>query len=168
MLTKYDIEHWRIDGDGNLVLVVTTEAEWFTGAPSPDFADLTDSRLYPANTKADGSGTAINWKGYTPQVVPTLANNHKFFPYDNKGRTPEVVTITQFMLPETVVVPFLYQVVNSDGVVLEETMLDLVAGIVGVQEDPEDFTMTPKIGWVVRTLKEKPNVPFTLSHGLNP
>ena len=77
----------------------------------------------------------------------------KFFPYDNKGKTPVKVDITQTMLPETVVVPFKYQVVNLDGVVLEETTLELVAGIVGVLEDPDDFAMTPKIGWFVRTVK---------------
>ena len=77
----------------------------------------------------------------------------KFFPYDNKGRTPNKVNITQSMLPETVVVPFKYQVVTLDGVVLEETPLELVAGIVGVIEDPETYSMTPKIGWLVRTVK---------------
>ena len=78
----------------------------------------------------------------------------KFFPYDNKGRTPNEVIITQTMLPETVVVPFKYQVVTLDGVVLEETPLELVAGIVGVIEDPENYSMTPKIGWFVRTVKQ--------------
>jgi len=78
----------------------------------------------------------------------------KFFPYDNKGKTPKKVDITQTMLPETVVVPFTYQVVDLNGVVLEETPLEIVAGIVGVLEDPDDFTMTPKIGWFVRTVKE--------------
>ena len=77
-----------------------------------------------------------------------------FFPYDNKGRTPNKVDITQTMLPETVVVPFKYQVVDLAGSVLEETPMELVAGIVGVLEDPDDFTMTPKIGWFVRTVKE--------------
>lgn len=77
----------------------------------------------------------------------------KFFPYDNKGKTPKKVDITQTMLPETVVVPFKYQVVALDGTVLEETPLELVAGIVGVLEDPDDFTMTPKIGWFVRMVK---------------
>lgn len=59
------------------------------------------------------------------------------------------------MLPETVVVPFKYKVVSLEGVVLEEKSLELVAGIVGVQEDPEDYTMTPLIGWFVRTAKDK-------------
>lgn len=79
----------------------------------------------------------------------------KFFPYDSKGRTPRTVNITQTMLPETVVVPFKYKVVSLEGVLLEESNLELVAGIVGVQEDPEDYTMTPLIGWFVRTAKDK-------------
>ena len=78
----------------------------------------------------------------------------KFFPYDNKGKTPKEVDITQTMLPETVVVPFKYQVVNRDGIVMEETPMELVAGIVGVLEDSDDYTMTPKIGWFVRIVKE--------------
>ena len=77
----------------------------------------------------------------------------KLFPYDNKGKTPKKVIISQTMLPETVVVPFKYLVVSLEGVVLEETSLELVAGIVGVLEDPQDYTMTPKIGWFVRTVK---------------
>lgn len=97
----------------------------------------------------------------------------KFFPYDNKGKTPAKVDITQTMLPETVVVPFKYQVVNLDGVVLEETTLELVAGIVGVLEDPDDFAMTPKIGWFVRTVKEAAKVavqdaPIELGQSHNP
>ena len=97
----------------------------------------------------------------------------KLFPYDNKGKTPAKVDITQTMLPETVVVPFKYQVVNFDGIVLEETPLELVAGIVGVLEDPDDYTMTPKIGWFVRTVKEAAKVavqdaPIELGQSHNP
>ena len=77
----------------------------------------------------------------------------KFFPYDNDGRTHDKVTITQTMLPETVVVPFKYQVVDGAGTVLSETPMELVAGIVGVTEDPKDFNLTPKIGWIARTAR---------------
>ena len=74
----------------------------------------------------------------------------KLFPYDNKGRTPNQVTITQSMLRETVAVPFNYKVVDDYGHVLSETPMELVAGIVGLQEDNETLTLTPKIGWFVR------------------
>ena len=75
----------------------------------------------------------------------------KLFPFDNKGRTPEKVTIMQYMLRETVVVPFRYKIVDDAGNVLSENPMELVAGIVGVQEDAQTFALTPKIGWFVRT-----------------
>ena len=79
----------------------------------------------------------------------------KFFPYDNKGKTPDQVTITQVMLPETVCVPLKYDVLSPSGEVIKSYDLELVAGIVGVTQDPVDFTMTPKIGWFVRFAKSK-------------
>ena len=79
----------------------------------------------------------------------------KLFPFDNEGRTPARVTITQNMLPETVVVPFNYKVVDGAGNALSETPMELVAGIVGVQEDAETLTLTPKIGWFVRSVKNE-------------
>lgn len=77
----------------------------------------------------------------------------KFFPFDNHGRTPNKVTITQTMLPETVCVPFKYEILNTEGNKMSSFDLELIAGIVGVQEDSITKTMTPKVGWFVRTSK---------------
>lgn len=77
----------------------------------------------------------------------------KLFPFDNDGRTPSEVTVSKTMLAETVAVPFRYKEVTIDGVVLSDTAMELVAGIVGVQEDTVTFALTPKIGWFVRTVK---------------
>lgn len=74
----------------------------------------------------------------------------KLFPFDDSGRTPKKVSITHTTLAETVCVPFRYDVVNGLGVVLSSTKMEMVAGIVGVTEDPETLTLTPKIGWWVR------------------
>ena len=89
-----------------------------------------------------------------PQRKPLTRLNGwflKFFPFDNEGRTPDTVTITKTMLSETVTVPFTYRVVNLAGDILSETPLELVAGIVGVEQDENTFMLTPKIGWFVRT-----------------
>lgn len=75
----------------------------------------------------------------------------KLFPYDNDGRTPDTVTITKTMYAETVAVPFTYRVVNLTGDILSETPLELIAGIVGVEQDENTYMLTPKIGWFVRT-----------------
>ena len=77
----------------------------------------------------------------------------KLFPFDNDGRSPDEVTITQTMLSETVCVPFKYEIQNYEGNEISTNDLELVAGIVGVEEDPISFALTPKIGWFVRTTK---------------
>lgn len=75
----------------------------------------------------------------------------KLFPFDNNGRTPDTVVLSSSVLPETVSVPLKYEVVGADAsAVLQTFDLELVAGIVGVQEDPVTFALTPKIGWFVR------------------
>ena len=79
----------------------------------------------------------------------------KLFPFDNDGRTPDRVTITKTMLAETVAVPFTYRVVNLAGETLSETPLELIAGIVGVQQDENTLMLTPKIGWFVRTVNQQ-------------
>ena len=71
--------------------------------------------------------------------------------FDGKGRTDEKVPITKTMMSETVCVPFKYQVMTPEGAVVSETEMELVGGIVGVQEDSATFTLSPKIGWFVRT-----------------
>ena len=58
------------------------------------------------------------------------------------------------MLAETVAVPFTYRVVNLAGDTLSETPLELIAGIVGVQQDETTLMLTPKIGWFVRTVNQ--------------
>jgi len=54
---------------------------------------------------------------------------------------------------ETVVVPFNYKVISSEGTTIRETSLEFVAGIIGIQEDVNTLTLSPKIGWFVRTSK---------------
>ena len=79
----------------------------------------------------------------------------KLFPFDNDGRTPSEVTISKTMLAETVCVPLKYDVLSPLGGILKTYDLELVAGVVGVVEDPVEFTLTPKIGWFVRTVKSE-------------
>lgn len=79
----------------------------------------------------------------------------KFFPFDDGGRTPETIFGDHDMLPEQVSVPFRYQVIGADGEVVSDTPLQLIAGFVGVEEDPVTYAMKPKIGWMVATVTEE-------------
>ena len=75
----------------------------------------------------------------------------KLFPFDEGGRTPEGIYGDNNMLPEQVSVPFRYQVLGTDGSVVSDTPLQLIAGFVGIEENPETYAMKPKIGWMVAT-----------------
>ena len=57
------------------------------------------------------------------------------------------------MLPETVAVPFKYEVLAPDRTLIVSYDLELVAGIVGVQQDTVSMALTPRLGWFVRTVK---------------
>lgn len=81
----------------------------------------------------------------------------KLFPFDSNGLTPSKVSIMHNVLPETVRVPFKYVIVDGDHDPLHTFNLELVAGIVCVQEDSHTFTLTPKIGWFVRTTNSVDN-----------
>lgn len=78
----------------------------------------------------------------------------KLFPFTEHGRTPVVVVAGHEMLPEYVKVPFKYVQHFPNGG--EEVFnMELCSGFVGVEEDPVDHALCPKIGWMV---SEKPSI----------
>ncbi len=75
-----------------------------------------------------------------------------FFPFDKNGRTPSKVRMDHEMLPEQARVPFRYITVSADGNVVE-TPMELLAGIIGYQEDTTNFALSPLIGWAAYKTK---------------
>lgn len=82
----------------------------------------------------------------------------KFFP-DENGHTLDQVPCTHKMPSERVYVDFKYQIVSPvDGTVISETPLQLVAGFIGVEVDLKTRAMKPKMGWVVRKMKDDASI----------
>lgn len=82
----------------------------------------------------------------------------KFFP-DENGQTLDQVPCTHKMPSERVYVDFKYQIVSPvDGTVISETPLQLVAGFIGVEVDLKTRAMKPKMGWVVRKMKDDASI----------
>ena len=78
----------------------------------------------------------------------------KFLPYDENGRTPAQVNMEHNMLPEMVRTEYKYIIFNDfTGEIEKEMMMEFWAGIVGMEVDPETYTMTPKMGWFTRVGK---------------
>lgn len=74
----------------------------------------------------------------------------KFFPYDKNGNRNNMVELegTGNLPNETVKVDLKYIEITLDGK-QEETMLELLAGFVGAEQDEATFALTPRIGWMI-------------------
>jgi len=74
----------------------------------------------------------------------------KFFPYDKDGKRNNLEILEGGgNLPEEIVkVDLRYIEITGDSA--QETPLELWAGFVGLEQDPLDFTLSPKIGWMIR------------------
>lgn len=74
----------------------------------------------------------------------------KFFPYDKDGRRNSLNRLvgTQSLPEEVVKVDLKY--LKTDGVHTEETMLELWAGFIGLEQNTETYALTPQISWMIR------------------
>ena len=74
----------------------------------------------------------------------------KFFP-DEDGRTLDKVPHTHKMPVEWARVGFKYKVISpADGSVTSDTPMELLAGFIGIKEDPDTKALVPQMGWLVR------------------
>jgi hypothetical protein len=74
----------------------------------------------------------------------------KFFPFNKDGRTPQPIKTVSSMMAEMVQVDFRYiRFRDTYGNGKEEFPMQLLAGIVGIEEDTSSYTLSPKIGWMV-------------------
>ena len=82
----------------------------------------------------------------------------KFFP-DENGHTLDKVPHTHKMPAERVYVDFIYKIINpTDGTIVLETPLQLIAGFIGTEVDTQTHALTPKMGWVVRQMASNDSI----------
>ncbi len=74
----------------------------------------------------------------------------KFFPYDKDGKRNNLdELIGGGSLPEEMVKVDL-KFIKTDGIYSEETLLELWAGFIGLEQNAETFALTPKISWMIK------------------
>ncbi|MFV0269202.1 MAG: DUF4419 domain-containing protein [Draconibacterium sp.] len=74
----------------------------------------------------------------------------KFFPYDKDGKRNSLKDLKgSNNLPEEIVKVDL-KYIEASGDTTKTTLLELWAGFIGLEQDSCDFTLTPKIGWMIR------------------
>ena len=82
----------------------------------------------------------------------------KFFP-DENGQTPDQVPHTHKMPAERVYVDFIYKIINrTNGKIMLETPLQLIAGFIGTEVDTLTHALTPKMGWMVRQMESTDSI----------
>lgn len=74
----------------------------------------------------------------------------KFFPYDKDGKRFDLKTLTRdSSLPDEMAeVDVRFVEIYEDGS-SKETPIELYGGFVGLEQNPENYALTPKIGWKV-------------------
>lgn len=75
----------------------------------------------------------------------------KFFPYDKYGKRFDLKTLTrESSLPDEMSeADVRFVEINEDGS-STETMIELYGGFMGLEQNPDNFALTPKIGWMVK------------------
>lgn len=76
----------------------------------------------------------------------------KFFPYDTYGKRNDLQKIVGIRsLPSEIVkVDLKHRTQEPSGNIVKETQLELWAGFIGLEQDEESFSLTPRIGWMIR------------------
>ena len=74
----------------------------------------------------------------------------KFFPYDKEGKRNNLRNLVgTSSLPEEIVKVDL-KFIHTDGIDSEESMFELWAGFIGLEQNADNYALTPKIGWMIR------------------
>jgi len=125
------------------------ELGWWTKELEPVLQEFVNASQGKINKKfwlnifnekhySQGSGSASRIDGW---IV-------KFFPYDNNGKrnSLRVIKSSSDLPDEIVKVDLLYY----DTVTDVSTSLELWAGFFGLEQNMENFALTPKIGWMIK------------------
>jgi len=142
--------------DWEKVLTKTRQLEkynlkWWTSELEPILKKIIDT----SKGKIDKDFWRNMFKYHTPKEygAPNIVDGWivKFFPYNKDGKRNNLQelagTAEKAKLPEEIVKVDLQYV---DMLTNEQIPLELWAGFVGLEQNEKNFTLTPKIGWMIR------------------
>lgn len=147
-LSQYGLKWWIDD----LVPVLKEFEKAAGGKPNRKFWQNIVCKVRPDMVRGASCGKRTKHSGPTQFDGWFL----KLLPFDTKGHTPKTVNMYHEFIPETVQVPFMYKELYLDREVT--TPMELWAGLVGFDENPDSKVLSMKIGWLVRDASEDPQV----------
>ena len=127
------------------------DLEWWTKELEPILKEI----IATSKGKVDKNFWRNMFKYHTQKEygAPNIVDGWivKFFPYDKDGKRNNLQTLggtaEKAKLPEEIVKVDLQYI---DTETWEQIPLELWAGFVGLEQNKENFTLTPKIGWLIR------------------
>ena len=123
------------------------DLEWWTEELEPVLKEFVNASKGKINKRFWQNMFKYHLKDYEPTVVDGWIV--KFFPYDKDGKRNNLKTLIGDgeNLPEEIVKVDLENIDIETG---ETTPLELWAGFFGLEQNNENYALTPKIGWMIR------------------
>ena len=127
------------------------DLDWWIDELEPILAQFVNASKGKADTKFWRN--MFKWHTQEEYGAPNIIDGWivKFFPYDKYGKRFDLKTLTrESSLPDELSeadVRFIE--INEDGS-STETMIELYGGFMGLEQNPDNFALTPKIGWMVK------------------
>lgn len=126
------------------------DLKWWTNELEPILKEFVNASKGDINKKFWGN--MFKYHSQKKYGAPEIIDGWivKFFPYDKEGKRNNLnKLIGGGSLPEEMVKVDL-KYVKTDGIKIEETMLELWAGFIGLEQNPETYALTPQISWMVK------------------
>lgn len=128
----------------------TFDLDWWIDELKPILKQF----IKASESNADTKFWRNMFKWHTPKEygAPNIIDGWivKFFPYDKDGKRFDLKTLTRDSnLPDEMAeadVRFIELYPDGSSI---ETMIELYGGFVGLEQNPENYALTPKIGWKV-------------------
>ncbi len=126
------------------------DLDWWIDELAPILKQFIKAPIGDADTKFWRN--MFKWHTQKEYGAPNIIDGWivKFFPYDKDGKRFDLKTLTRdSSLPDEMAeVDVRFVEIYPDGS-SAETMIELYGGFVGLEQNPENFALTPKIGWKV-------------------
>jgi len=126
------------------------DLDWWIDELEPILAQFVKASKGKADTKFWRK--MFKWHTQKKYGAPNIIDGWivKFFPYDKDGKRFDLKTLTRDSnLPDEMAEADVRFVEISPDGSSDETMIELYGGFIGLEQNPENFALTPKIGWKV-------------------
>lgn len=143
-------EDWQKVYD-NAMRLRSYDLDWWINELKPILAEFI--KAFKGETDTKFWRNMFKWHTQEEYGAPNIIDGWivKFFPYDKYGKRFDLETLTRDSnLPDEMSkADVRFTEISEDGSITE-TMIELHGGFIGLEQNPVNYALTPKIGWMVK------------------